>query len=305
MLAGYLADAVLGDPRRGHPVAVFGRVAGALERAAWADSRVRGCCYTAVCLGGAWGAGTVLRWCGRGRVGARFAVTAVSTWTVLGSRGLTAEGAAMRALLDTGDLPAARARLAHLCGRDAGSLDTAALARASCESLAENTSDAVVAPLVWGAVAGIPGMLAYRALNTLDAMVGHPTVRYRRFGWAAARLDDLGNLLPARISAVFAVAAAPVIRGAPVRAWRMYRRDGRNHPSPNAGRVEAAFAGALGVRLGGADSYQRVVQHRPTLGDGAVPTTMDIRRAERLAKLVGLLAVGCAAAVRARFARSF
>lgn len=304
MLAGYLADAVIGDPRRGHPVAMFGRVAGALERAVWADSRPRGMCYTAVCVGGSWGAGMLLRRWSSGWVGTRFAATAVATWTVLGSRALIAEGAAMRELLDSGNLPGARDRLAHLCGRDAGSLDAAALARASCESLAENTSDAVVAPLVWGGVAGVPGMLGYRALNTLDAMVGHPTDRYRRFGWSTARGDDLANLLPARLSAVLAVIGAPLVGGEPARAWRVCRCDGRNHPSPNAGPVEAAFAGALDVRLGGTDSYQQVVEHRPTLGDGAEPTTSDIRRTERLAKLVGLLAVGCATVVRSRLTRS-
>lgn len=304
MLVGFVADAVVGDPRRGHPVATFGRAAAAFERTVWADSRMRGVWFTTVCTGGAWGLGMLFRRWSSGCAGSRFALTAVATWTVLGSRGLTAEGAAMRDLLDSGDLPGARDRLAHLCGRDAGSLDAAAVARASCESLAENTSDAVVAPLVWGGVAGIPGMLGYRALNTLDAMVGHPTGRYRRFGWAAARGDDLVNLLPARLSGVLAVLGAPVVGGAPVRAWRMYRSDGRNHPSPNAGRVEAAFAGALDVRLGGTDSYQQVVQHRPTLGDGAEPTTTDIRRAERLAKLVGLVAVGCAAVVRSRLTRT-
>src|SRR5699024_3423677 len=288
MLAGYVADLVIGDPRVGHPVAAFGRAATALERATWADSRPRGLGYTAACLAGVGGLGAVLRWGTDGRATARFGVTAASTWAVLGLRGLAVEGAAMRGLLESGEVHAARDRLAHLCGRDADSLDSAALARASCESLAENASDAVVAPLVWAGVAGVPGMLAYRALNTLDAMVGHPTERYGRFGWAAARADDL------------AAVAAPVAGGGPARSWRMYRRDGRNHPSPNAGPVEAAFAGALDVRLGGTDSYQQVSQHRPTLGDGRNPTTSDVRRAQRLTTAVGLLALCCGTVLRSR-----
>ena len=300
MVVGYAADAVFGDPRRAHPVAAFGQLAAALEHVVWADSRARGVSYAVTCVAGAWATGTALRRSTAAHGAARFAVTAASTWAVLGLRGLTGEGATMRALLDSEDLSGARTRLAHLCARDADSLDRAALARASCESLAENASDAVVAPLVWAALAGVPGMLAYRALNTLDAMVGYPTARYRRFGWAVARADDLANLVPARLTAGFAVLAAPVVRGSWVRAWRMYRRDGRNHPSPNAGPVEAAFAGVLDVRLGGTDSYQQVVAQRDTIGDGAAPTTCDIRRAERLTRLVGLLGVGCTAWLRSR-----
>jgi adenosylcobinamide-phosphate synthase len=171
------------------------------------------------------------------------------------------------------------------------------------ESLAENTSDAVVAPLVWGALAGVPGLLGYRAVNTLDAMVGYTSPRYLRFGRVAARLDDAANLLPARLAAVLTVLAAPSVGGDRSAAWRVLRRDGGRHPSPNAGRPEAAAAGALGVRLGGANQYHGTVERRPELGDGGTPDVPDVRRAVRLGRAVGGLAAVvcvCAAAVLSR-----
>src|SRR5262249_572014 len=153
--------------------------------------------------------------------------------------------------LAAGDLEEARTRLPHLCGRDPASLDLAGVARASLESIAENTSDAVVAPLIWGALAGAPGLLAYRAINTLDAMAGDRSPRYQRLGGAAARLDDLANLLPSRVTAGLTTVCAPLVGGSARGAWQVWRDDAATHPSPNAGQVEAAFAGALRVRLGG------------------------------------------------------
>ncbi|WP_245992454.1 cobalamin biosynthesis protein [Prauserella muralis] len=300
VVAGYAVDAVFGDPRRGHPVAWFGQAAGALERRMWADSRGRGALYTGLCVGAAAGAGALVQRATRTRPLARFAATTAATWVVLGGRGLAAEGEAMAGLLDAGDVPGARARLPHLCGRDATTLDADGLARAATESIAENTSDAVVAPLVWGGLAGLPGLLGYRALNTLDAMVGHRSPRHARFGWAAARADDLANLVPARLSAMAASAAAPLVGGRPSRALRAWRRDAGHHPSPNAGPVEAAFAGALGVRLGGVNTYGGRVENRGMLGDGPAPGPADLRRSVRLSRLVGLaaLAVSAVAAYR-------
>ncbi|MEU6642461.1 cobalamin biosynthesis protein [Saccharomonospora sp. NPDC046836] len=299
IVAGYAADTVFGDPRRGHPVALFGRAVGALERRMWADSPRRGVVFAGTCVGAVAGAGAALDVMTRNRPVARFALTAAATWTVLGGRGLAEEGEAMARLIEGGDLPAARKRLGHLCGRDATGLDGAGLARAATESIAENTSDAVVAPLVWGGLAGVPGLLAYRAVNTLDAMVGHRSPRYARFGWAAARADDVANVVPARLSAAFAVAAAPFVGGQPARALRAWRRDAAQHPSPNAGPVEAAFAGALGVRLGGTNSYGGRIEHRGTLGDGPAPGPVALRRSVRLSRLVGLAAVALAAVTAA------
>src|SRR5207248_527211 len=162
-------------------------------------------------------------------------------------------------------------RLPALCGRDPAGLAVAGLARAAIESVAENTCDAAVAPLLWGAAFGLPGLLGYRAVNTLDAMVGHRDARYARFGWACARLDDAANLLPARITALLAATLAAAAGGSPRRALRVLRRDGSAHPSPNAGRCEAAFAGALGVRLGGTNVYAGVAERRGLLGDGGAP----------------------------------
>jgi adenosylcobinamide-phosphate synthase len=203
----------------------------------------------------------------------------------------------MQQLLEDGDLPGARDRLSHLCARDATGLMANDLARASVESLAENTSDAVVAPLLWGAVAGVPGLLGYRALNTLDAMVGYRSGRYLRFGWASARLDDLANLVPARVAAALTVAAAPVVGGSCVEAWRVWRRDGSRHPSPNAGPVEAASAGALGVTIGGSNVYGGLPEDRGTLGDGPAVVVADLGRAVRLSQAVGFGSILVAAGV--------
>jgi len=294
---GYAADLAFADPRRGHPVAGFGQLAAALERACWADDRARGAAYCGVLVGGMTGLGWVAQRATRGRPVAEAAIVALTTWTVLGGRSLAREGAAMARLLERDDLPGARDRLGHLCAREATGLPAAELARASVESLAENTSDAVVAPLLWGAVAGVPGLLGYRAVNTLDAMVGYRSDRYRRFGWASARLDDLVNLVPARVSAALTVAQAPLVGGRSVDAWRIWRRDGSRHPSPNAGPVEAASAGALGVTIGGTNSYDGASEDRGTLGDGRAVVVADLPRAVRLSQAVGFGAMLVAAAV--------
>ncbi len=198
--------------------------------------------------------------------------------------------------LEAGDLEGARELLPSLCGRDPGVLDADRLARAALESIAENTSDATVAPLVWGAVAGVPGLLGYRAVNTLDAMVGYRNARYERFGWAAARTDDIANLLPARVSGAITTALAPLVGGRPADAWRAWRRDAAKHPSPNAGVAESTMAGALGVTLGGRTEYRHGVEMRPTLGDGPTPVVRDLRRAVRLSEAVQLATALAAAA---------
>ncbi|MDG4820334.1 cobalamin biosynthesis protein [Asanoa sp. WMMD1127] len=295
ILAGYGLDAWLGDPRRFHPVAGFGTLAQRLERGLYRDDRRAGAAYTLVAVGAPAALGVAAALATRGRPAARFLVTAAATWTVLGGRTLRAEGRLMARHLRRGDVPAARRRLNHLCGRDPARLDEAELARATVESVAENTSDAVVAPLWWGAVAGVPGLLAYRAANTLDAMVGHRSPRYARFGTPAARLDDLLNLAPARLTALLTVAAAPRVRGRRAEALRVWRRDRNDHPSPNAGQCESAMAGALGVRLGGRNVYFGRSETRPYLGDGPRPDFRHVGRAARLSGTVGLAAAALAA----------
>ncbi|MDD7925569.1 cobalamin biosynthesis protein [Actinomycetospora chibensis] len=283
---GVLADAVLGDPRRGHPVAVFGSLASRLERQWWADGRGPGVAYAGVLVGGVVAGGLLLERATAGRPLAHALVTAAATWAVLGGTSLAAEGSAMAASLAAGDVAAGRERLPHLCGRDPSALDADGLARAALESVAENTADAVVAPLVWGALAGVPGLLGHRAVNTLDAMVGHRSARHARFGWASARADDVAGVVPARVSALVTAACAPLVGGRPGDAVRAWRRDAPAHPSPNAGPVEATFAGALGLRLGGRTVYPYGVQDRPVLGHGRAPAVADLPRAVRLSRLV-------------------
>ena len=152
--------------------------------------------------------------------------------------------------------------------------------------MAENSSDAIVAPLLWGALAGPAGLIGYRAVNTLDAMTGHHSPRYERFGWASARLDDVANWVPARVTALLTAVCAPVVGGHPRTTWQIAQEHGRQHPSPNAGWCEAAFAGALGLRLGGPVSYAGRTEHRPVLGAGHAPEPADIARAARLCRSV-------------------
>jgi adenosylcobinamide-phosphate synthase len=286
LVLGVAADAVFADPVRWHPVAGFGRLAARLERGWYADSRAAGLGYAVAATGAAVGLGALLTGAVRGRPRTEALVVTLITWVVLGGASLAREGTALAEALEAGDLSAARARIPHLCARDPQALDAAGLARAGCESVAENTSDAVVAPLLWGALAGLPGLLGYRAVNTLDAMVGYRSPRYARFGWAAARADDLANLLPARLTAALTVALAPLLGGSASGARRAWRRDAGEHPSPNAGPVEAAAAGALGVRLGGPTRYRHGVESRPVLGAGEAPTPATLRRMVRLSRLL-------------------
>lgn len=293
LLLGFAADRVLGDPRRFHPVAGFGATAAALERRLYGDSRARGVLHTSLLVGGAVALGVRAERAAR-QPAARAGVTAAATWVVLGGRSLAHEAEAVHAFLAAADLPGARQRLTHLVGRDPSALDESEVARAVVESVAENTADAVVAPLLWGAVAGVPGLLGYRAVNTLDAMVGHRSPRYRRFGWAAARLDDLVNLPASRLAGAATVLASPRTAREGAGAWR---RDAAGHPSPNAGVIEAAFAGALGIRLGGTNRYGDRVEHRAVMGTGRTPGHRDIPRAVRLASRVGTVSVVVAASI--------
>ncbi|MFL6062924.1 MAG: adenosylcobinamide-phosphate synthase CbiB [Marmoricola sp.] len=295
LVLGYLADQAFGDPRRFHPVAGFGRVAGSLERRAHADSRARGAAYWAVLVGGTTALATVLEHRTRGTPLAHALVTGAATWTVLGARSLDQEAALVDGLLAV-DLPAARERLRFLVGRSTQDLDEAEVVRAVVESVAENTSDAVVSSLVLGAALGVPGLLGHRAVNTLDAMVGHRTARYERFGWASARLDDVANLPGSRLTATLATLLGEDRAGARA-AWRA---DAAQHPSPNAGPVEAAFAGALGITLGGRNVYDGRVEDRPSMGSGQTPVAADIRRARRLARRVDLAALAVAVAIALR-----
>ncbi len=300
LVLGFAADRLFADPRRGHPVAGFGKVAAALEKHVWRDDRPTGVGYVAALVGGTVAIGVVADRATRAQPLPRTLLTAAATWAVLGGTSLDREAAAVSRLLAEDRLPEARVQLTHLVGRDTSQLEEPEIVRATLESLAENTSDAVVAPLVWGAVAGVPGLIGYRAANTLDAMVGHRSARHERFGWAAARLDDVLNLPGARLTALLTVALGADHTG----AWRAWQRDAGGHPSPNAGPVEASFAGALGIRLGGTNDYAGRIEHRAVMGDGPPPTRADLDRARALARRVGLAAAvtaaGLAVAARSR-----
>ncbi|AEV82189.1 cobalamin biosynthesis protein [Actinoplanes sp. SE50] len=295
LIAGYLLDAALGDPRRFHPVAGYGTAAAALERRVYRPDRRAGVLFTTVAVGVPVLAGLAAGRATRHLPAARFALTTAATWTVLGGRTLRRESRTMARHLTAGDLVAARGRLGHLCGRDPSALDETELARATVESVAENTSDAVVAPLLWGAALGPAGLLGYRAANTLDAMVGHRSARYARFGTAAARLDDVLNLGPSRLTGLLTIAMAPIGGGTPRETARVWRRDRGDHPSPNAGQCESAMAGALGVRLGGRNVYFGRSETRPFLGDGPRPSAVHLRRAARVSAAVGAAAMLLAA----------
>jgi adenosylcobinamide-phosphate synthase len=313
LVAGYAADAVLGDPRRFHPVAGFGRAASRLEHALYAPTQTAGARYAAVAVGLPLAAAVAGHVATRRRPVARAALVAATTFTVLGGTSLAREAQAMADELDRDDLDAARERVPNLCGRDPSALDGGEIGRATVESVAENTSDATVAPLFWGAIAGLPGLAAYRAVNTLDAMVGHRSVRYRDFGTASARLDDAANFVPSRLTALLMIGAAAIVRderplgdpryrGARRSAFATFAtwlRDRNRHPSPNSGQCEAAMAGALGVRLGGRNVYHGRVEVRPILGRGPLPGPVEIRRAARISRIVGASALGVSLGIAA------
>jgi adenosylcobinamide-phosphate synthase len=285
--AGLLVDRVVGEPPAPlHPVAAFGTLMTRMEDAVYADSRGAGVGYVAT--------GAVVGAASGALVGSTTAAVAMAS----AGRMLRSEATAIGTKLEAGDLEGARAALPALVGRDPTALDSSGIAAAVVESVAENTVDAVVAPALWGATFGPVGAALHRAVNTMDAMVGHHSSRYERFGWGSARLDDAAAYLPARVTALLVGLSRP-------RRWRAVRRavlrDAPRHPSPNAGVAEAAFAGALGVELGGPLRYGARHEDRPRLGRGPRPRTSDVAAAVRLADqvellLTALLATGAACA---------
>jgi len=270
-----VVDRLVGEPPvHPHPVSLFGRVMRAVERRVYADRTAPGALYTATGLSIGIAVGAIVR------------STAAATYLAVAGRALDDAAADVETALAAGDLERARTLLPALVGRDPSELDEKEIARAVVESVAENTVDAVVSPALWAVVAGAPGTLGYRAVNTMDAMVGYRSDVYRRFGTVSARLDDVANVVPARLTAVLVAAARP---GAAGDVWRAVRRDAPAHPSPSGGVVEAAFAAALGVQLGGTSRYGDRVEDRPLLGSGRPVEPADIAAARRLARDVDLL----------------
>jgi adenosylcobinamide-phosphate synthase len=291
--AGLLADWAFGEPPAAvHPVALFGQAMTGLERHLWRDDRPAGVAYAAVGAGLGALAGAGLGRASRFALGSSLPAGAVAAWLVVAGRALGDEARAIGERLVADDLDGARLRLPALVGRDPESLDAKGVVRAVVESVAENTVDAVVAPACWAAVVGAAGAGFYRAVNTLDAMVGHRSERYRHFGWAAARLDDAANWIPARLTAALTAAVRP----AHAREVLDVLVHPPAHPSPNAGVAEAAFAAALGLRLGGDTVYAGRVDPRPAFGTGRPPEAADIDAAVGLSRdvtlaLAALLAV--------------
>jgi len=294
LYAGLMLDALCGEMAPlfrlvPHPVALAGRAIGAFERRlnrerrSGRSRRLRGVATVLVLVGGAaalgWGLHRLCRGSPLGAVLEAFAIA-----VLLAQRSLFEHVAEVGRALVEGGLASARLAVAHIVGRDPASLDGAGVARAAIESLAENFSDAVVAPAFWYLLLGLPGLFAYKMANTLDSMIGHLSERYRDFGWAAARFDDLVNLVPARLAGLLLAAAAAFDRRSSAgAATRVMLRDGGKHRSPNAGWPEAAMAGALGLALAGPRHYAEGSVDDPFLGDGTpIATPADINRALRL-----------------------
>lgn len=265
-------DRLLGEPRRWHPLVGFGQVAAHIERTlnrphfpAW-QRRIGGALATVTLVGGP---AVALAALPRSVPTDVLVLYLTLGWCSLGEHAL-----AVQTALERADLPGARGAVARMVSRDCAGLDGEAIAGATTESVLENGSDAVVGALLCFALAGAPGALAYRLANTLDAMWGYRSARFAHFGWAAARLDDLLNLIPARLTAL-----GYALCGATGTALRCWRAQARHWKSPNAGPVMAAGAGALRLSLGGPASYGGTLEHRPTLGCGAPPQAQDIGRA--------------------------
>jgi adenosylcobinamide-phosphate synthase len=289
--AGWGLDRLLGEPPTPvHPVALFGSVMTKLEQRLYGDDRGRGVAYTAVGVG----VGATVGVVARTSMGPA-ASTMLMSWLAMAGTMLESESRRVAEALDEGDLVEARQRVGMLVGRRTDELDESGIARAVIESLAENTTDAVTATMFWAAIGGAPGAACHRCINTMDAMVGHHNERFERFGWASARLDDVANWLPARLSTLAVLLARPQRAVAVVRT---IRRDAAQHPSPNGGLVEAAFAAALGLQLGGVNHYGNSVDDRGQLGDGRQPASADIERAAVLAQHVAVAALAMTAAAQ-------
>jgi adenosylcobinamide-phosphate synthase len=288
--AALLLDAVLGEPRETiHPTVLMGLVISAFEKRALRIVSPRSRRLAGIVL--AVSAPSLVFASTRKILGfvpckPRWMIGTALISTTLSVSGLAEAARNVEMGLREGRLERARTQVGHLVGRDTGDLSESEVCRAAVESVAENTSDGVVAPMFYGAFFGAPGALAYKAVNTLDSMVGYRQPPYEDLGWASARLDDLANLAPSRLTMLSTAA----ISGRPLSTLLTAYRYGPLTTSPNAGMAEAAFAGALGVRIGGANTYGGVLREGPVLGDGRLPVPDDIGRAVRLMRRCCMLA---------------
>jgi adenosylcobinamide-phosphate synthase len=298
LASAFILDLAIGDPRwLPHPVVLMGKTIAWGEKILWSGAPRRdfisgaflSLTIVALFAGITWAAVFVSAWLWAPLA---FAATVTLASTTLATRGLVDAVARIEAPLRTGDIVRARAQLSHIVGRDTGALNQDRVARAALESLAENTSDGIVAPLFYLFLGGIPLAVAYKAVNTLDSMIGYRTERYSHFGKFAARLDDVFNFIPSRLTAAFIVIATALMRLNGARAATILWRDHRNSPSPNAGYPEAALAGALGIRLGGPSVYFGRETAKPYIGDDLVPLRTEmLKEARSLCFLTAALAL--------------
>lgn len=280
MLAGMGLDAVLGEPRRAHPLVAFGRLAKAIEARLRRDRRVSGlAAWGLAVLPPVLATALLSRLLASWSPWAAAAFAAAVLYLAVGHRSLGEHARAVEVPLRGGDLSAARIAVSRMVSRDTAALDASQVAAAATESVLENGSDAVFGALFWFALLGAPGVVLYRLANTLDAIWGYRTPRYERFGWAAARIDDAFNFVPSRLTA-FTYA----LLGDTSRAWRCWRSQAPQWDSPNAGPVMAAGAGALRVQLGGPAPYHGEWEPRPVLGEGRAPDADAIGAALRLVR---------------------
>jgi len=284
IVAAVAIDLLLGDPRwMPHPVRLMGLAAQGLEivfTSLLGRTYFSGILFTVVIVGGtAWGSWALLRFATGVDPRLGMALTIYFLFTSFAARDLDRHATRVRRTLEQGDLVAARRQLSMIVGRDTLTLDSGEIIRGAVESVAESTLDGVIAPLFFAFVGGAPAALGFKAASTLDSMVGHRSDRYRRFGWASARLDDVLNWIPARIAQLLYPAASLIVGLRPGSTWTAAWTDGQKSPSPNAGISEAALAGALGVRLGGTNSYDGIPEVRPAIGQSLRGLEVaDIRR---------------------------
>ena len=283
VVAAVCLDLLLGDPRWfPHPVVWIGQLITALEgvlRRTVPNERAGGVCLLVATVGTTYGLSlAILKLAYAVHPYAGFAAAVLLAWTSLAARSLHRESRLVANALARGDINEARRYLSYIVGRDTEALEAPEIWRATVETVAENSSDGVIAPLFFLMLGGPALALAYKAVNTLDSMVGYKNDRYLRFGWASARCDDLVNWLPARLTGLLMVLAAPLIGLSAGGAWRIMRRDGGNHSSPNSGVPEAAAAGALGVRLGGTNVYFGQPVAKPTIGEPLRPLSLEAYR---------------------------
>ena len=308
VLGGFGLDLLLADPAwMPHPVVGMGRAIAALEKrlrrlfpATPAGERAAGRVLAAALPLGTFAlAAGALALAYRLHPAAGFALETLWCWQALALRGLADESGKVYAQLAKGDLPAARRAVSRIVGRDTGSLTAAGVTKAAVETVAENFSDGVAAPLFYLLIGGVPLGLAYKAVNTMDSMVGYKNKTYLHFGRAAARLDDAANFLPSRLAALLWIGAAGLAGFDGRGAWRIWRRDRLRHASPNSAQTESACAGALGVQLAGPAWYFGEYYDKPTIGDDTRPVEpADILRADRMLYLAGFLALGLGLGLR-------